>query len=43
MEELYARKWHGSRSAYLGMVAVMGLRDDFEGVVDVRCVNSQHR
>ncbi|CAM9868730.1 unnamed protein product [Pylaiella littoralis] len=33
VKELYARNWKGSRSAYLGMVAVMGQRSDDEGVL----------
>ncbi|CAM9117054.1 unnamed protein product [Ectocarpus sp. 6 AP-2014] len=33
VEEMYAKGWQGSRTACLGMIAVMGFRRDYDGVL----------
>ncbi|CAB1117523.1 unnamed protein product [Ectocarpus sp. CCAP 1310/34] len=33
VEEMYAKGWQGSRVACLGMIAVMGIRRDYDGVL----------
>lgn len=32
---MYAKGWQGSRAACLGMIAVMGVRRDYDGVLYV--------
>lgn len=35
VEEMYSKGWQGSRAAYLSMIAVMGKRHDYDGVLYV--------